>query len=47
MGNCVEISFSDSVVLMRDSKDKTKVLTLTQVEWSAFVTAIQEDEYTR
>jgi hypothetical protein len=44
MGNCVEVSFAADRVFLRDSKDKTSVLTLTRPQWTAFVAAVREGQ---
>lgn len=46
-GNCVEVAASDRMVYVRDSKAPTRpVLTFTQDEWTAFLTGVQDGEFT-
>lgn len=43
---CVEVSFTDDAVGVRDSKDQTgPVLTFTRGEWDAFVAGVKDNEF--
>lgn len=45
---CVEVAFVGSRIALRDSKHPTgHVLTVTPDEWTAFVTGIEDREFTR
>ncbi len=42
-GNCVEVAFAGSVVLVRDSKNQASpVLTFARSEWAAFLADVRE-----
>jgi Domain of unknown function (DUF397) len=46
--NCVEVAFLDTVVAVRDSKDKNgPVLEYTDAEWDAFVAGVRGGEFDR
>lgn len=43
---CVEVSFRELVVRVRDSKDpRGPVLTFSRLEWGAFVRGVREGEF--
>lgn len=47
-GDCVEVTFTDSEVLVRDSKDPAgPVLHFTDAEWNAFLTGVGNGEFDR
>jgi len=44
--NCVEVAFLDTVVAVRDSKNKTgPALIFTRAEWGAFVDSTKDGEF--
>lgn len=46
-GDCVEVSFQEDEVLVRDSKDPSgTVLSFSRVGWRSFIDAIKNDEMT-
>ena len=45
-GNCVEVSFADESVLMRNSRNpEGPVLSFTHSEWEAFLTGVRNSEF--
>ncbi len=42
--NCVEVTFGESAVALRDSKNPNPVMTFTAHNWDAFVTALRATE---
>ncbi|HET9117153.1 MAG TPA: DUF397 domain-containing protein [Pseudonocardiaceae bacterium] len=48
-GQCVEVAFLDTVVGLRDSKDRGKgsVLMFSQDEWEAFIVGTRDGEFGR
>jgi hypothetical protein len=44
--NCVEVAFSDTSILVRDSKQESShILKFTSPEWLAFLAGIQEGRF--
>jgi hypothetical protein len=45
-GNCVEVSFAEEGVLVRDSKSRERaVLRFTAAEWDAFIAGVAMGEF--
>lgn len=48
-GNCVEVASTETVVGIRDSKQRGHgaILTFSRAEWDAFISAIKDGEFDR
>ncbi|MEU4421392.1 DUF397 domain-containing protein [Actinoplanes sp. NPDC024001] len=46
-GNCVEVSYSNEMILVRDTKAQGEgpTLSFTRGEWSAFVAGVRQGEF--
>ena len=44
-GNCVEVATHDSMILVRDSKDRGRVKKFSAAEWRAFVASVRAETF--